>query len=177
MSPALAGGFFTINPAGKPCPLVLMTAFCPVTRCPQHTQPVGQSCRLQLLCSCRWWASSQPGLCTSPNVALWYTFPRVKIAGSKVTATWRICRHVSRSPFAGLCHRCPLQTPHLHSCSLLWLFFLLLCQAACDILVPPVRDQTHTPCPGNTASQPLGHWGSPLASCTGQGWGLLLALN
>lgn len=106
-TPALAGGFFTTNPAGKPCPLVLMTAFCPITRCPQHTQPVGQSCRLQLLCSCRWWASSQPGLCTSPNIALWYTFPRVKIAGSKVMATWRICRHVSRSPFAGFCQSAP----------------------------------------------------------------------
>ena len=55
---------------------------------------------LQLLCSCRWWASSQPGLCTSPNIAQWYTFLGVKIAGSKVTAMWRICRHVSRSPFA-----------------------------------------------------------------------------
>ena len=29
VSPALAGGFFTTDAAGRPCPLVLMTAFVP----------------------------------------------------------------------------------------------------------------------------------------------------
>lgn len=116
---------------------------------------------LQLLCSCRWWASSQPGLCTNPNIAQWYTFLGVKIAGSKVTAMWRICRHVPDRPSPGL-HQSvpPPDTPPSLTLSALALFFLL-CQAACDILAPPARDQTHTPCTGSLASQPLGRWGSP----------------
>lgn len=116
---------------------------------------------LQLLCSCRWWASSQPGLCTNPNIAQWYTFLGVKIAGSKVTAMWRICRHVSRSPFAWAPSVVAPSRHPTFTHALCFGSFFLLCQSACDILAPPARDQTHTPCTGSVASQPLGRWGSP----------------